>query len=209
MSSTRLHFLDARGRLGLNRPWLTRTVNDAMLRIRAMADPGDIDIAFRADTNVPAETGQAGQCVGAGQIVVAVDPANPQLTRNRDGGLQRTVAQECGLSIRRDGPGYGTTLGEIMASEGLALHFEACAFGRQTDEDPALAPMIDAALREAARCWDTRVFDHEAWFGGAKGGAIGHAAGYRLVRSALAAEKDATLVEALDWPAERFAPYAL
>lgn len=132
MSTANLHFLDARGKLALNRPWLTRTINSAVERVRVLADPGDLDIAVRPDLEVPGETGHAGQCLGAGQILLIVDPTNPALTRNRNGALQRSVSHEVYLSLRAEGPGHGATLGEALVSEGLALHFEAMAYGTRT-----------------------------------------------------------------------------
>lgn len=204
MSTTNLHFLDARGRLALNRPWLTRTINDGVERVRVLADPGDLDIAVRPDLGVPGETGHAGQCLAAGQILLIVDPSNPALTRNRNGALQRTVSHELYLSLRAEGPGYGATLGEALVSEGLALHFEAMAYGDpDVPEGPDLEAILEPAMREAVATWDSRVFDREAWFAGPKGRAIGHALGYRIVGQALRAGR-ASAVDAATWPAARF-----
>ena len=206
MSTTNFHFLDARGRLALNRPWLTRTINDAVERVRVLADPGDLDVAVCPDPEVPGETGHAGQCLGPGQILLNVDPSNPALTRNRNGALQRTVSHELYLSMRAEGPGYGATLGEGLVSEGLALHFEAMAYGDpDIPEGPDLEAILTPALREAVASWDSRVFDREAWFAGPKGRAIGHALGYRIVGQALRTGR-ASAVDAANWPAERFVP---
>lgn len=204
MPVTKLHFLDARGRLALNRPWLTRTINDAVERVRILADPGDLDIAVRPDTRVPSETGHAGHCLAAGQILLIVDPVSPELTRNRNGALQRTVSHELCLSLRAEGPGYGTTLGEGLVSEGLALHFEALAYGDPAvPEGSDLEEILKPAMREAAAMWETRSFSREAWFAGPKGRAIGHALGYRLVGQVLRAAQ-VPVTDAVAWPAERF-----
>ena len=206
MPTTKLHFLDARGRLGQNRPWLTRTINDAVERVRVLADPGDLDIALRPDTKVPKETGHAGQCLAAGQILLIVDPMNLVLTRNRNGALQRTVSHELYLSLRAEGPGYGETLGEGLVSEGLALSFEAMAYGDpDVPNGPEFEEILEPATREAIAMWDARDFNREAWFAGPKGRAIGHALGYRLVGRALKAA-EASAVEAAHWPAGRFVP---
>lgn len=206
MATTNLHFLDARGRLGLNRPWLTRTIGDAVERVRVLTDPGDLDIAVRPDTQVPKETGHAGQCLAAGQILLIVDPVSPMLTRNHNGALQRTVSRELYLSLRAEGPGYGVTLGEGLVSEGLALHFEAMAYGDpDVPDDPDLQEILDPAMREAMSMWESRDFNRRAWFAGPKGRAIGHALGYRLVGRALETAK-ASVVDAVAWPAERFVP---
>lgn len=206
MATTNLHFLDARGRLGLNRPWLTRTISDAVERVRVLVDPGDLDIAVRPGTEVPKETGHVGQCLAAGQILLIVDPMSPMLTRNRNGALQRTVSHELYLSLRAEGPGYGVTLGEGLVSEGLALHFEAMAYGDpDVPNDPDLQEILDPAMREAISMWESPDFNRAAWFAGPKGRAIGHALGYRLVGRALETA-EASPIEAATWPAARFHP---
>ncbi|WP_168771046.1 DUF2268 domain-containing putative Zn-dependent protease [Palleronia sediminis] len=211
MTASTLHFLDARGRLRTNRAWLARIVKDADSRIRAICDPGPVDIVIRPGTEVVPELGHLGHSPSAGQIFITVDPANPEITRNPNGVFQRSLAHGMHHSMRWDGPGYGRTLGEALVSEGLAGQFAKQAFG------PPAAPWekaydddeIDPPMSEALSAWDDPGYDHAEWFYGAGGRArwAGHTLGFRLVGAVLERE-GITPAAAANWPAEAFRPKA-
>jgi hypothetical protein len=99
--------------------------------------------------------------------------------------LRMTLAHELDHSKRiLDGPGYGTTLGEALVSEGLADTFSVYAYPQSPPIpwDEALQPnqvnRLGAIARDNAAMTDTGGEVHSRWFYG--GGDLPRWAGYTI-----------------------------
>jgi uncharacterized protein YjaZ len=124
-----------------------------------------------------------------GVVFITIDLVYPALLVIVDASLERMFAHELHHAARWDGPGYGSSLGEALVSEGLAGHFVQELFGGPPEpweglpEDEVLS---HAAL--AAQQWDSTDYSHEAWFFG-RGDLprwLGYSLGFRLVGKFLA-----------------------
>jgi Predicted Zn-dependent protease (DUF2268) len=110
-----------------------------------------------------------------------------------------TLAHELHHSSRiRMGPGYGSTLGEALVTEGLADHFAAEVFPRTplAPWDHALSADQEHALWERAQpdLWGSySLGDHQRWFFGGSGIPrwAGYTLGYRIVEAYLGTARSA------------------
>ncbi|HWE76320.1 MAG TPA: DUF2268 domain-containing putative Zn-dependent protease [Stellaceae bacterium] len=156
-------------------------------------DNVDVAIALGARSAIP-EWAVGGFTPGPMQITLFLDPANPHFADTAmPERLSSTLAHELHHAQRMRGPGYGTTLGETLVTEGLAQQFEQetghpVAFYSLALAGTALAQMAERALHSL----DELGYDHAAWFFGRTGDALyprhgGYALAYALVRNWLAA----------------------
>ncbi|BEV16645.1 hypothetical protein HBDW_34330 [Herbaspirillum sp. DW155] len=118
-----LHFLDARARLTPLRPWISEALLQTHARASALLPLLPLDVVIQAGNEVVPEKGLLGHASRPGFIQLIVDPDHPQLLLNQNASLQRMFAHELHHAARWDGPGYGSTLGEALVSEGMAGHF--------------------------------------------------------------------------------------
>jgi uncharacterized protein YjaZ len=140
--------------------------------------PHRIVIAAGTDrARVIPETGIAARAWSHDRIDVWVDPRNPWVVAAGEEELVAMLAHELHHCARWSRPGYGLTLSEAIVSEGLACHFEATFRGgvppfwaRALDE-----PTLRRVEAQAVALFDSRQYDHRAWFGGASGGDDGRA----------------------------------
>ena len=134
--------------------------------------------------------GFVGYCPTGDMIQLTFDAANENLPRNLGEPLVRTVLHELHHVHRWRGPGYGTTLGAAVLSEGLAGHFtrECCGTPPEPWED-AHAPEVLQAEADRVRAGWLEPYDHAEWFFGSKElpGWFGYTLGYRMVGQHIAA----------------------
>ncbi|TXN60036.1 hypothetical protein FV228_24380 [Methylobacterium sp. WL18] len=185
--SWHVHWLEASGDL---RPW--RDTIAAEIQIARDAIAGlmpvpilDILVDRRPGETIP-EMGTVGRAYRPSLFALTLASDNPNFeTSLRGGDIRRTVAHEVRHCLRMGGPGYGTTLGEALVSEGLAGQFVSHLFGTPpelwesavSDTELAENPPDFAALSGLNH-------DHGAWFYG-RGGRyprwLGYTLGYRIV----------------------------
>jgi Predicted Zn-dependent protease (DUF2268) len=131
-----------------------------------------------------------GYAHGSWRITITVDPTcDGHEKRPLDAQLRALLAHELHHAMRSRGPGYGSTLGEALVSEGLAQCYEeqvGCPTPNYAVEvrGPALSELARLAKDEL---WSDQ-YDHSKWFFGSKTDATfpwsgGYSLGYVLVRS--------------------------
>ena len=174
-----------------------------------------VHVAVDADAAIP-EIGVGGYTNPAsGAVLISLDPESPVGTEQSiTVWLPATLAHELNHSKRiLEGPGYGTTLGEAIVTEGLADAFSLEAFP-STPPLPwasALQPedldQLATLAQSNATVMDTPDL-HSEWFFGL--GDIPRWAGYTVgatwVRDFLAAHEDVDVVAATLLPADEIIP---
>ena len=150
--------------------------------------PMDVVAQVLPSATLP-ELGISGHCPAQDLVHLNFDPSNPALAGSMGAALERVLAHEVHHAMRWKGPGYGTTLGAALVSEGLAGRFVQELYGNP----PELWEAEDAAdldhLATALAVWDLP-YDHKAWFFGAGHLPkwVGYRLGYRIVGAHLSAQ---------------------
>ncbi|MFY0633749.1 MAG: hypothetical protein JXQ91_08050 [Vannielia sp.] len=204
-----LHLCNARGALDGLAPWLTEAIHTTHARAAARLPLGPLDVVLRAGTQVIPEKGHVGLAPGPGTLILTVDPQNPALAQNPNESFERMVAHELHHAARWDGPGYGTTLGATLVSEGLACHFAQDLFGPPLEPWENAVPDALQSHRETIRTlWSDPGYDHNEWFFGT--GAyplwLGYAAATQLIARYFAEHPTATSAALAHDPPEHFRP---
>ncbi len=214
-----LHWLQAAGTLA---PWRSRIrteIDAAFDAIAAVIVPPRVDIVIHQIPHWPVpELGFGGSAPSRNTMFLGFDTAHPAMEERLVGGLRRVVVHEAHHCLRQAGPGYGTRLGEVLVSEGLADHFVREVLGGTPD--PWCVALDDGALAAAAAAaepalWDPGI-DLARWFRGDPRGVLpwsGYSLGWTLVARYLAATPEvrpsrlarvpADLVIGQVWPAVR------
>jgi len=200
------HFLTARGTLDAHAP----AIHAAIARLDAglAIDLPPVDIVVRDDADRTLPGGIGGYCGRPREVWLDIDAARRDLTFHAGGAFDRILVHELHHALRWEGPGYGTTLGEALVSEGLAGHFVAETCG--TAPEPWETAFDDATLAEAwaeARAgWSDDGYDHADWFFGAgrRPRWLGYSLGHALVDAYLRAHPGATAATLADRPASVF-----
>lgn len=189
----KLHFLDARGALTELRDWLRDSLVETHAKAIALMPIQPLDVVVQSGGWVVPEKGHMGYAPRPGAIFVTVDPENPALQANAESSFERMFAHELHHAARWDGPGYGSSLGEALVTEGLAGHFAQELYGEPL-EPWELLPLdvVRAQVKLALQEWDRTDYDHEAWFFGAEDQPRwgGYALGFRLVERFLSEHPD-------------------
>lgn len=161
MSRWHLHFLNARNNLTRLMPEIRQAGNQATAKagFHCAVPPFDLVVQGVEGGGIP-DWGVGGFAPGKGLIEITLDPA-----RWNEGYFIRTLLHELHHVMRWDGPGYGSSLGEALVSEGLAGHFVVEVMGGKPDPWDAVAPDRGLAGR-ALREWDNADYDHGLWFAG-------------------------------------------
>lgn len=176
------HIADARGRLAPWRGSIEAAIARTHQRVAGRAAVAQLDIIVQDSPCVIRERGHVGFAPNGWLVYLSFDPDADAFEHNLGAPLERTLAHEINHILRWRGPGYGTTLGEALTSEGLAgvfvrdLHKSAPEPWEQALEDTtALADQVIAG-------WD-HAYDHGAWFFGSGRLPVwaGYTLGYRIV----------------------------
>lgn len=179
-----LHFLDARGALTDLHDWLHNCLMKTHEKAAGLMPLQALDVVVQTGKRIIPEKGHLGYAPKPGVVFITVDPDNPALKANVDGSLERMFAHELHHAARWDGPGYGSSLGEALVSEGLAGHFVLELFGGPSEPWEQLPDSdIGAHAALAAQKWESTDYNHEAWFFG-RGELprwLGYSLGFRLV----------------------------
>lgn len=190
MSQMTLHILNAQKKLSPHCQWLTTSLTETYERAQKLMPLPGLDLVVKAGKFVIPEKGHLGFCPQADVIYITVDPENPTFCANDAHSLERMFAHELHHAARWAGPGYGSTLGEVVVSEGLAGHFSLELFGGEPEPWESLkAELIQPHRPLLDKHWHHTDYDHNAWFFGT--GAfprwLGYSAGFNLVARYLAA----------------------
>ena len=184
--SWQLHWLEATSDLG---PWRDRIAAEVAAtreHLAAFLPPPRLDILVQRLPTVIPEIGMVGHAYRAGLFGLTVDPDNSNFEAAlSDGTLQRQVAHEVHHCLRMAGPGYGRTLGEALASEGLAGRFTQWLYGNGPEpwECAVDAATLQSHAPDAAEL-AAADYGHYAWFfgvGGTRPRWLGYTMGYSLV----------------------------
>ena len=120
---------------------------------------------FIDDDQAIPEFGVGGYCENASQIDIALSPGRESDWKTH---LPRTIAHEWHHLARWRGPGYGTTLPQVIISEGLAQHFEMDCFPGPPSfyssylSDEKRSTILTTFISE----FHESAFDHARWFFG-------------------------------------------
>jgi hypothetical protein len=141
--AVKFHLLDAYGEIppALRRS-IKRELRDSLASVSTHLTVDRVDVLVVPGKWVIPEYGLTGQAGGKGRITITVDPESLRLRdTERAARLLGTLAHELHHVLRMRGPGYGTSLGESLISEGLAQCFE---------EEVGLPPPFYAVFLDAA-----------------------------------------------------------
>jgi hypothetical protein len=144
---------------------------DSLLHISA---PVAVDVAVKPADAIP-EIGVGAFFHASGGVFIALSAHAPvPLRESLTVWLRQELADRLDVSKRiLDGPGYGTTLGETLVTEGLADTFSVYAYPKTPPIpwDEALQPtqlhLLGAIARDNAAMTDTGGKVHSRWFFGA------------------------------------------
>ena len=202
-----LHPCNARGALDGCLSWLTDSLRATHARAAAFLPLGPLDVVLRAGREVIAEKGHLGLAPGPGIVILTVDPENPALAENAAESFERMFAHELHHAARWDGPGYGSTLGAALVTEGLACHFVQELFGLPHEPWEVAVPEALADHRETLRTlWADPGYDHAEWFFGTGGYPkwLGYSAATQLVARYFAEHPTATAAALAHAPPDHF-----
>jgi len=174
----------APGRLDAIVGWLDGAARDVAPPLQA----DRVDVLVVPGTHLIPGWDCNGYTHGPWRITITVDPAcDGREKRPLDIQLRTMLAHELHHAMRERGPGYGSTLGEALVTEGLAQCYEqevGCPTSNYavTVRGPALAKLARMAKDEL---WSD-AYDHDKWFFGDKTDAAfpwsgGYGLGYVLM----------------------------
>ncbi|MEM7506087.1 MAG: DUF2268 domain-containing putative Zn-dependent protease [Pseudomonadota bacterium] len=180
--------LNAQGQLDGLTDQIEAGIKRARLRAETVTDPVSIDVVVQVwPKRVIEERGHVGHTPTATMMYLTFDPEKPNLARNLGEPLERMVAHELHHVLRNAGPGYGTSLGEALVSEGLTGQFVQQLFqsGPEPWERAITREELAPHLERVERDWDRQNYGHDDWFFGAGEQPFwfGYTLGYRLVEA--------------------------
>ncbi|KJH85243.1 DUF2268 domain-containing protein [Stutzerimonas stutzeri] len=195
MGNLNIHFLDAREALTDVRDWIHASLTETYIKANALLALRPIDVVVKASAQVIPEKGHLGYAPEPGLIFVSVDPGSAVFRANSEASLERMFAHELHHVARWDGPGYGFTLGQALVSEGLAGFFarEVCGGAPEPWERLSLSEIRPYVSRVESD-WDSRNYDHAAWFfgDGRLPRWLGYSLGYQVVARFLSMHPEST-----------------
>ncbi|MFC0200867.1 DUF2268 domain-containing putative Zn-dependent protease [Paracoccus rhizosphaerae] len=202
MTIWHLHLLNARNALTGSMSEIRAAVREAVALAEDHATLPRFDLVVRAGDATMSDRCVGGQVPAPGQIEITLMP-----DRFDAGHLRRAVVRELHHLLRRDGPGFGLSLGDALVSEGLAGHFVLRVLGGAADPWDAVRPG-PGMLRQAGNLWARHEFDFAEWFLGR--GKIrrwtGYGVGHMLVAEHLAQMADESAASLTGVPADAFRP---
>lgn len=190
MSQMTFHILNAQKKLTIHCEWLKTSLTDTYEKARKLMPIPSLDLVVKAGKFVIPEKGHLGFCPEAGVVYITVDPENPAFCKNDAYSIERMFAHELHHAARWAGPGYGSTLGEVIVSEGLAGHFSLELFGGEPELWESLkSDIIQPYNTKLYENWYRNDYNHNTWFFGT--GELprwlGYTSGFNLISRYLAA----------------------
>lgn len=207
MDTWTIRYLNARGALDGYKDRIEAALNEVAQRAAQVAEPIVLDIVVRSLRNrVIPETGHVGFAPGIGMMMLTIDPDNPNLADNMGEPLERMMAHELHHAMRWESVGYGTTLGEVLISEGLAGRFAQELYGGDGELWERAVRREDLgvfAVLAQAHANETD-YDHAAWFFGSGGLPrwVGYTLGWEVVGAFINSHPGSTASGLVDAPAE-------
>lgn len=198
-SNNSIHVLNAKGRF--QDPQIRMLKEEARSTLAAIHDvlPAvDVDIVF-CDAPGFMINGRwpGGYSLNESVMLIYLDPCHPDIDAVITADVKATIAHEYHHCCRWKTPGYGSTLGEALVSEGLADHFSLGLFGGAPP--PWCTALGSAELEkwraEARPMLDRKPYNHAGWFFGREGHIprwAGYALAYDLVARYLVNHPGAT-----------------
>ena len=140
-----------------------------------------IDVVFvNAPIHTIPELGLGGNSPGPYNVYVSLNPEYKDLL---DEDVASTLVHEFHHNMRWRRPGYGTTLGQALVSEGLACLYEEEYSGKvPIYAEVNLSP---EQITRAQTLFDSKAYSHAEWFFGAEGIErwFGYTYGYQLAKN--------------------------
>ena len=217
MIVSRCLWSESQGSLAPWRSTIESEIDEALTAISHFGFAAEIDILIQRvpDAAIP-EIGMAAHVYRRGLLGLTLDPDNATFSNAlMDGNLRRLVVHEVHHCLRMAGPGYGTTLGEALVSEGLAGQFASHVFG-SPPEPWECAFDKDYVFQKLPRRAELSMnsYDHSGWFYGAgdkRPQWFGYTLGYMIVGRWLESTLDiegatwinvpaALVLESIDFP---------
>src|SRR5688572_21144089 len=164
MSSIYCHVTNSTGELDKFKEMIASAFEEVKQIVENELEANKIDVIFisAAGQTIP-EYGLGGHSPSPHYVYVSLDPGSDKITR---AGIIETLLHEMHHCMRWRGPGYGTTLGEAMITEGLACLYEAEHSGKPPIyADTKLQKQDIAKAKELLNLKD---YDHSEWFFGRK-----------------------------------------
>lgn len=176
------HIADTRGRL---KPWhgaIEAAIARTHQRVSEQLHVDQVDIVVQDSPRVIRQRGHVGYAPTGWLIHLSFDPEAEVFAENLGAPLERTLTHEINHILRWRGPGYGTTLGEALTSEGLAGVFVRDLFGSRPEPWEDALDDATAFADQVVAGWD-QTYDHAAWFFGTGPYPVwaGYTLGYRIV----------------------------
>lgn len=189
MTKITIHILNAQKKLTAHAEWLQTTLTSTYVKAKRLMPLPPLDVVVKAGTSVIPEKGHAGFCPEAGVVYITVDPESNAFCKNYAYSIERMLAHELHHAARWQGPGYGSTLGEALVSEGLAGHFSLELFGGEPELWERLrSDIVQPYTSQLHDSWQRTDYDHNAWFFGTRDLPrwLGYTAGFNLISRYLA-----------------------
>jgi len=211
MDTWTIHYLNSRGALDQYTERIDSAFRGLARRAEQVAKPIVLDIVVRALRNgVIPEIGHVGFAPGIGVLELTIDPDNPNLANHMGEPLERMMAHELHHAMRWETVGYGTTLGEVLISEGLAGRFAQELYGGEGElwERAASREHLGAIAERAAVHANDTDYDHATWFfgSGELPRWVGYTLGWEIVGDYLRNHPGLTASGLAGTPADRILP---
>jgi hypothetical protein len=186
-----IHLVNARGQLGACADVIRGACAHAEARMAAVAPPMALDIVISGGRPGDGALLVSGHCYEPGVIGLRIDLDSAPAARSLHVEVLKALFHEAHHALRWDGPGYGSTLGGALVSEGLAQRFvhEMMVCPPEPFEQAVPLRTCEAYRPHALARFDDAEYDHAGWFFGAAAipNWLGYTLGLRMVDRYLAA----------------------
>jgi len=166
------HIVNSHGHLNGYVGQIEAATMDAKRRAESAVKQVTLDVVIQVwPGRVIPHIGHSGYSPTSTMMQLTFDPANPNFKAHLGETLSRTVAHEFHHCLRSAGPGYGTTVGEALISEGLACLFAHQLYGNKPEDWEKLPADFDreALVNRAFDEWNASIDDRMNWFRGGDG----------------------------------------
>lgn len=179
----KLHFLEANKKLTKHIPLMRELALPALRQItKLLPFKQSVDVVVHHEYYGRCGLTVSGEAPTPNVAYIHVDPSRKYFRKELRKHLVGVLAHELHHSCRHQGPGCGKTLLEMIVSEGLACHFEEEITGVKSNVIPARfsEDKLHRLYKRAGKEWDSKSYDHDAWFFGNEKARIPAQAGYIL-----------------------------